>query len=162
MGNEIHAIQKKDGSFLYRHYSTTSDMYTTPTLTEEEMSLFLLYDIASDSLSSLRINPLANIHERLQRARENGTSFKGDTRTLNKWEERPQDYWGDRFAKEKTKEAFLVDISTYLAAPLSEHISSALSSHPSVQGRDLFCKKTKEARSDQVKINGLVSLLSGK
>lgn len=160
MGNEIHAI-KKDGAFLYRHYSTVSDMYNTPPLTEDEMFFFLLYDTAVDNLRSLAVSPIMAIHERMERARENGTSNKEDRRNLKRWEKRKQDYWGTRFSKERTKGAFLADISEYMAAPLSEHIALALRSAPGADGRDFYGETTPQAKENSNKIKGLLSLLQG-
>ena len=136
-------------------------MYNTPPLDESEMSFYLLFDLAKHSLSTLCTNPLI-IYEQLNKAREFGTSAQNEKRNLAKWERRPQDYWGDRFVKERTKESFLEDISQHLAAPLSEHIYDALYFLPMARGRDLFGKKTKQAKEDQTKIKGLLSLLSNK
>jgi hypothetical protein len=159
MGNEIHAIRKPNGCFLYRSYSTTSDMYLTPALNEGEMSLYLLYAAAKESLATLSVSPLGSVNKRLERARESGTSDRNGRRSLKSWEKRPQDYWGDRFAKEKTKKALLADISEYLAAPLHKHIAVALRGSQEASGQDFHGRETEEAQTAKAKIEGLIALL---
>ena len=118
MGKEIHAIERPGKRFFYRVYSNVSDTYETPQLTKREVMKFILFDYAYSRLRSLSTDSL-NIQHRLANARKNGTSSIGDKRSLKRWDDKPQDYWGINFPIRKTKEAFLEDLEGYLQTPLN-------------------------------------------
>jgi hypothetical protein len=124
MSKEIHAIKREDG-FRYREFSDGSDHYVTPPLSEEEMTLFLLGDFALNSCRSLGLK-VQEIPDMLKRARETGTSSSGDSRSLNQWDDFPQDYWGTRFPEERTTEAFLSDVEDRLNTPLRKIIKDSI------------------------------------
>lgn len=152
MGSVIHAKKTKKG-FQFREYSTTSDMYHTPPLTRDEMTLYLILNTALEyGINSFN---LPSIPERIERACEQGTSEREVKRTLDKWEKRPQDYAGKVFPVAKTKEALLEDIKESLQSSLYEHILSSLKYQEEIiKGIDRF-----KGKKNSGKIEGLIGIL---
>ncbi len=130
MGSIIHAVRRKDGTFVYREYSNASGMYNTPTLNEKEISFYLLWRYAWESGAGTSLASSAiRIPERLSIAKKYGSSDGNNEnrRSLKNWDRKPQDYWGKTFPKEKTKEAFLADVSSKLDTPFREIIKEEVS-----------------------------------
>lgn len=71
MGRWIDARQTPDG-IRYRVWSSITDTYLTPPLTEAEVSAWLL----EDALSQARQDHATHTADRLARAREHGTSCR--------------------------------------------------------------------------------------
>ena len=124
MYNTIHTISTKSGYFRYREFDIGLNAYITPPLTEKEMQFYLLTREAYSGISSLSLNALL-IADALKRAREQGDSVHGKRR-LDRWENAPQVYWGDRFPQERTKRAFMADTLSRIRKPLHEIIAETL------------------------------------
>ena len=123
MHNTIHAIRTRSDSFRYREFDIEIG-YITPPLTEREMTFYLLTREAYGGISGLPIDALL-IEGQLKRAREQGDSIHG-SRTMDRWENAPQVYWGDRFPQERTKRAFMADTLSRIKKPLHEIVAETL------------------------------------
>jgi hypothetical protein len=85
----IHAI-KRDGEYRFRLWSTVTDCYYTPELTEEQMARCVVDYGVNRDLSSVGIN----LKHRFKRACESGTSAFNESRKPDSWDE-IRDEWGE-------------------------------------------------------------------
>ena len=110
MGHEIHTLETRRG-VMYREYSTTSGMYQTPSLTGDEMRLYLLSISYEGGLNATLLG--------IERQFQNVQSKSG-------WGKKPTDYWGKRFSKQRSKKAFLADTQERLDTPLRELLKEGI------------------------------------
>src|SRR3989344_4431945 len=116
MGRILH--YKETGETAeFREFDESLNVYISPSLSEREMSLYLM-----STANPFNPGDIANIPQRLERAKTHGASELLGPRRKDSWEESESVYWGPRYSVEKTTEAFLADVERRLDLPLRELI----------------------------------------
>ncbi len=115
MGESVHSITRQ-GRNSYRVYSTISNTYVTPSLTERELILFLLSDALHYGSNRL-VNSMYTVGRMIEKAEK-----------LKRWENRPTEYWGWEFPRKRSKRAFMDDARRRLKMSVYEALRSELES----------------------------------
>ena len=106
MGIEIHAKKQRDGSFLYRQFTTITDTYMTPPLSKDEFFLYHAYTRALNNGFASESYGVVTLTRMLKKAEEEN---------LPKW----QTQMGDKLTV--GRKAFLEEIVELLNTPLIFH-----------------------------------------
>jgi hypothetical protein len=84
MPKYIHSIRTKAGKELFRLFSTISDEYVTPELSEGQLIDFLVSSVAG-SYAEYAIADIIDLNGRIERARATGTSAFEEARSKTAW-----------------------------------------------------------------------------